>query len=274
MTWVSIVDILVAAALIYNVLGIFSGRRAVHVAIGMALLAGVYLLALFSGWTLVNRMLTSAAPYAPIAFIVMFQADIRRFLARLGRGRWIGLGRQLERREVEEEVLLAAQELAQSKTGALIVLEGEVSLRTYIESGVAMEAKVSRDLLNSIFIAKGPMHDGAVIVQRERIMAAACFLPLSTSANVQGKLGTRHRAAIGVTEESDALAIAVSEETGMISTAVRGELERNVGIEGLQERLRRHGGVRVRHKTRALQALWFLISLTLAILLWLYLGRA
>ena len=274
MTWVSIVDILVAAALIYNVLAIFSGRRAVHVAIGMALLAGVYLLALFSGWTLVNRMLASAAPYAPIAFIVMFQADIRRFLARLGRGRWIGLGRQLERREVEEEVLLAAQELAQSKTGALIVLEGEVSLRTYIESGVAMEAKVSRDLLNSIFIAKGPMHDGAVIVQRERIMAAACFLPLSTSANVQGKLGTRHRAAIGVTEESDALAIAVSEETGMISTAARGDLERNVGIEGLQERLRRHGGVRVRHKTRALQALWFLISLALAILLWLYLGRA
>ena len=150
MTWVSIVDILVAAALIYNVLGIFSGRRAVHVAIGMALLAGVYLLALYSGWTLVNRMLASAAPYAPIAFIVMFQADIRRFLARLGRGRWIGLGRQLERREVEEEVLLAAQELAQSKTGALIVLEGEVSLRTYIEVNGAFDTRLVQGYLDAL----------------------------------------------------------------------------------------------------------------------------
>jgi diadenylate cyclase len=168
---------------------------------------------------------------------VIFQAEIRRLLARFGRFSWAGFGGQLERREVADEIVLAVEHMVTEKTGALIVLEREIGLRTFIESGVALEALVSADLLRSIFQPKGALHDGAVIVQGNRVAAAACFLPLSGTPHQSQRWGTRHLAALGVSEDSDAIAVAVSEETGLIAVAVNGRLESEVPIERLRTML-------------------------------------
>ena len=158
-------------------------------------------------------------------------------LARLGRSRFLGFGGQLQRREVADEILLALQHLASLKIGALIVVERDIGLRTFIESGVQLEAKISRDLLCSIFEPGAALHDGAVIVQGDRISAAACFLPLTMNPQLLRQLGTRHRAAIGITEETDCLALVVSEETGRVSVASFGEIEVDVPLQTVEERL-------------------------------------
>jgi len=199
-----------------------------------------YLISIWAHLELLRSVLAAMAPYTAIALIVMFQAEIRRMLARIGRIRWLGLGGQLERREVVDDILLAVRQMAEEKTGALIVIERAIGLRTFIESGVALDARVSRDLLCAIFHTGGAMHDGAVIIQGDRVAAAACFLPLTTNPALSRRLGTRHRAAIGVTEDTDALAIIVSEETGQLSMAARGDLEAGVTIEHLQDWLTRN----------------------------------
>jgi diadenylate cyclase len=185
----------------------------------------------------------------------MFQAEIRRVLARIGRIHF-GLGGQLARREVVDDIVPAVQQMAEAKTGVLIVVEREIGLRTFIESGVSLDARVSRDLLCSIFERGGALHDGAVIIQGDRVAAAACFLPLSTNPAIMRRLGTRHRAAIGVTEDTDALAIVVSEETGQISLAVKGTLEPGVTIERVRERLTRHAGGRQARMERTVEPEW------------------
>jgi diadenylate cyclase len=244
LTITSVIDILAVALLIYNFILMLRGRRAVHVLSGLLILVALYLVAVWLRLDLLRSVLAALAPYTAIALIVMFQADIRRLLARLGRIRWPGLGGDLARREVVDEILLAVERMAGDKTGALIVVERDIGLRTFVESGVALDAVVSRDLLCSIFRTNGELHDGAVIIQNDRIAAAACFLPLNTHPVTARKLGTRHRAAIGVTEEGDALAIAISEETGHISIAWRGELEQDVSLERLRERLIHHASGR------------------------------
>jgi len=176
------------------------------------------------------------APFTPIALIVMFQAELRRMLARLGRRPFLGIS-QLERRELTQEVVLAVNQLAQRKIGALIVLERKIGLRTFVESGVNLDASVSRDLLLAIFQPGGTLHDGAVIIQGDRISAAACFLPLTTNPLLATELGTRHRAALGITEESDCVAVVVSEETGRISVAAFGEIELDVPLERVEQLL-------------------------------------
>jgi diadenylate cyclase len=191
-----------------------------------------------------RSVLAALAPYSAIAVIVMFQSEIRRWLARMGRGRWLGLGGQLERREVIDEILAAVTQLAEEKTGALIVVERDIGLRTFLESGVALDATISRDLLCSIFHPGGALHDGAAILQGDRVAAAACFLPLTINPGMMRQLGTRHRAAIGITEESDALSIVVSEQNGQVSIAQRGDLERDVAIERVREALTRASGGR------------------------------
>ena len=154
----------------------------------------------------------------------------------------MNLGHRLRRREFVEEILLALDQLSRTRTGALIVIERDIGLRTFIESGVLLEAVVSRDLLLSVFHSGNALHDGAVIIQGERIAAAACFLPLSMNPALMSTLGTRHRAAIGVTEEADCLAIVVSEETGRISVASFGEIEGDVTLERVSVRLTEHLG--------------------------------
>ena len=163
-------------------------------------------------------------------------------LARIGRRRWLVFGSRVQQRELAEEILLAFQQLAQQRTGALVVMERDIGLRTFIESGVLLEAYLSRDLLLSIFQPGGALHDGAVIVQGDRVAAAACFLPLSTNPALYRQLGTRHRAAIGVTEETDCLALVVSEESGRISIASFGDIEMDVSLERARERIARHFG--------------------------------
>ena len=244
LTVTSVIDILAVAALIYNFMRMLRGRRAISVLTGLWILVALYLVAVWLHMELLRTVLSAMAPYSAIALIVIFQSEIRGWLARLGRFRWSGLGGRLERREVVEEVLLAVEQMtgqrADVRTGALIVIEGDIGLRTFVESGVALDALVSRDLLCAIFHTGGQLHDGAAIIQGDRIAAAACFLPLHVPPVGNRKLGTRHRAAIGVTEESDALAVVISEETGQISIAWRGEIESDVSLERLRERLTRH----------------------------------
>src|SRR5436190_14566237 len=251
LTLTAVLDILAVAALVYNFILLLRGRRAMHVFTGLLALVVLYLIALSMRLNLLRTVLATLAPYTAIALIVMFQAEIRRLLTRIGRIRWLGLGGQLERREVVDEIVLAVQQLIEDKAGALIVMEREIGLRTFIESGVALDALVSRDLLCSIFHHGGQLHDGAVIIQGDRVAAAACFLPLHTHPVTTRKIGTRHRAAIGVTDDTDALAVVVSEERWEISIAWRGELEQDVGIDRLRDRPIHHATGRTARRNQA-----------------------
>jgi diadenylate cyclase len=170
------------------------------------------------------------------ALIVVFAAEIRQALARLGRGLTLSRASGSEA-DAYDDIVLAANLFCQNQTGALIIIEREIGLRTYIESGVPLDARLSYDLLATIFRPSAPLHDGAVIVQNDRVAAAACFLPLSMNPVLSTQLGTRHRAGIGVTEETDAIAVIVSEETGSISLAVSGKIERDLTVEQLRDRL-------------------------------------
>ena len=240
LTWRAAIDILLVAFLIYQILSIVRGRRAAQVLTGLITLVGAYLVAAAAGLELLRSVLQTLAPYTAFALIVMFQSEIRRFLARIGRRSWLGFGGRLQRRESIDEILLAVEQFVATKTGALIVVERDIGLRTFVESGVLLEAALSRDLLLTIFYPGSSLHDGAVIVQGDRIAAAACFLPLSTNPTLASKLGTRHRAAIGVTEESDALSLVVSEETGTLSVCFHGDIEREASLERVEEWLTQH----------------------------------
>ena len=244
----AILDILVMAFLVYEGILIVRGTRAGHILIGILMMFALYVLAVWGRLEAVHTLLSYIVPYTALAVIVLFQSEIRRTLARVGRKRWLGHG--FRRPESTDEILLALKRLAQDKTGALIVMERDIGLRTFIESGVRLEAHLSRDLLLSIFHEGGALHDGAVIVQKDRIPAAACFLPLSTNPTLSGTLGTRHRAAIGITEETDCLSLVVSEETGRISVAAFGELEPGLSLSDVDQRISTHFGVR-RARSRA-----------------------
>jgi diadenylate cyclase len=250
LTTTAVIDILAVAYLVYQFILIIRGRRAAHVLTGLWILGVVYLVALWAHLELLRSVLAALAPYTAIALIVMFQSELRRLLTRIGRSRWLGLGGQLERREMVDEIVLALQQIVEVKYGALIIVEREIGLRTFVESGVPLDAAISRDLLCAIFHHGGALHDGAVIVQGDRIAAAACFLPLTTNPLMQRRLGTRHRAAIGITEETDALALVVSEETGWVSIAARGDLEENLSLDQVRERLIDHAA---RHRKTELE---------------------
>jgi len=240
LTWTAVADIALIAFLIYQFLMIVRGRRAAHILAGVLILAAIYGFAAALGLEMISAVLSNLAPYAPFAMIVMFQSEIRRLLARIGRSRWVSLGGRLQKREFAEELVLALTQLGQQKIGALVVIERDIGLRTFIESGVILDACVSRDLLLTIFQHGSVLHDGAVIVQGERIAAAACFLPLTVKPAPARSLGTRHRAAIGVTEETDCLSLVVSEQTGHLSLAVYGEIETDITPQELEQRITDH----------------------------------
>lgn len=242
------IDIFAVAFIIYQLLQIVRGTRAAHILVGIVTVAAIYQIAVRAHLEALRALLFSLAPYSVIAIIVLFQSEIRRTLARLGRKRLFG---GYQRPESTDEILLALTAMSQDKTGALIVLERDIGLRTFIESGVRLDSEISRDLLLTIFMPGTALHDGAVIIQKERIAAAACFLPLSVNPAVSSKLGTRHRAAIGITEETDCLALIVSEETGLISIAAFGNLERGLSIERADERINQHFGVARRKRPHA-----------------------
>src|ERR1019366_5368115 len=207
LTIASVIDIIVVALLVYQFLMMIRGRRAAPILAGLGILGVVYAIAVYAQLELLRTSLAAVAPYTAIALIVMFQSELRRLLAQIGRPRFVAAGSRLQRREMTQEILLAISKMAADKTGALIVVERDVGLRTFVESGVPLDAWISRDLLLSIFERGGALHDGAVIIQRDRVAAAACFLPLTMNPMLLKELGTRHRAAIGITEEADCISI-------------------------------------------------------------------
>ena len=233
---ISILDIVLVAILIYQFLVLVRGTRAAPMLVGVATLGLAFYFARLGDLRTLNWLLSTLLPFAVFALIVVFQSEIRHALANLGSR--ISLMRSSSSvADVYDDIVLAANLFSQNQTGALIIIEREIGLRTYIESGVSLDARLSYDLLATIFRPSAPLHDGAVIVQRDRIAAAACFLPLSMNPVLSTQLGTRHRAAIGITEETDAVAVIISEETGMISMAVAGSIERELTVERLRERL-------------------------------------
>lgn len=232
----SVIDVLLVAVIIYEFLALVRGTRAALMLVGVAALAFAFYFARIGQLTTVNWLISTLLPYAVFALIVVFQGEIRQGLARLGRR--ISFRTALPSDgDAYDDIVLAANLFAQNQTGALIVIEREVGLRTYIESGVPLDAHLSYDLLATVFRPSAPLHDGAAIIQKDRIAAAACFLPLSINPVLSTQLGTRHRAAIGITEETDAIAVVVSEETGAISLAVGGNIERDLTVEELRSRL-------------------------------------
>ena len=240
----AVVDILLMAFVIYNFFMLVRGRRAAQVLVGVGVVVALYLFSVLAGLHLLRSTLALLLPYTPFVLIVIFQSEIRRALIRMGRRRWLGFGGRLERLESADEILLALRKLRRLSIGALIVLERDTGLRTFIESGVPLDAHLSRDLLLAIFKPGGELHDGAVIVQRDKVAAAACFLPLSMNPVLARTLGTRHRAAIGITEETDCLAVVVSEQTGGVSVAAFGEIEQNVSLRRVAEAMAKHFGRR------------------------------
>jgi diadenylate cyclase len=238
----SVIDILLVAVVVYEALLVVRGTRAGPVLIGIVFMALIYGIATWLGLQALRALLSTIVPYIGLAIIVIFQSEIRRTLGRIGRKKWFA-GRGYRGPELLGEVLLAVEQFSRDKTGALIVFERDTGLRTFIESGVRLDARISRDLLMSIFQPGLPLHDGAAILQKDRIVAAACFLPLTTNPVLSRQLGTRHRAAIGITEEADCLSLIVSEETGAISIAAFGELIQGIALSEVSERINRHFGV-------------------------------
>ena len=238
LSWRDLLDIALVSFLIYELLLLIRGTRAVQMALSGGFLIGVFFLSEWLHLETVNWMIRNLAAYVVIAIIVLFQSDIRRALAHFGRAPFF---RYFERAtstdETLEELVTAATTLSARRIGAIMVVERQIGLRNYIEGGIPLDATVTYDLMATIFQPGSPLHDGATIVQGDRVAAAACFLPLSVNPRVSRELGTRHRAAIGLTEESDAVAVVVSEERGQIGLALDGGLERDLTADQLRERL-------------------------------------
>jgi len=237
--WWDLADLLVVSVLVYEVLKLIRGTRAVQMAAGASIIVALYYGSHWGHLETVNWLIRNLFGYVVFAVIVLFQSDIRRALAHFGRAPFFRIfSRNVEVEESIEELAVAASLLSSQRIGAIIAIERQIGLRNYIEGGIRLDAVLSYDLLQSIFLPSSPLHDGAVIVQENRVAAAACFLPLTVNPKLSKTLGSRHRAAIGLTEENDAVAIVVSEETGRISIVVDGDIERGLDAETLRARLR------------------------------------
>jgi len=233
-------DIALVFIIVYVLLKLVRGTRALPMAAGLIALGLLYWLAVAQDLHTLASVLQTAIPYMGFAIIVLFQAELRQALIYLGnRLRFPIFRRQRGQlgETIYDEIVLAATTLASAKTGALIVLERNVGLRNFIDAGVSLDAKLSYDLLVTLFNTEAPLHDGAVIIQRERISAASCFLPLTKNPSISRELGTRHRAAIGITEDTDAISVVVSEETGLISFVEGGRIKRNLETSQLRKLL-------------------------------------
>src|SRR5258705_9031497 len=251
-SWWDFVDILVVSILIYELLKWIRGNRAVQMAVGGRVLVVLFYGSRWGHLETVNWLVRNLAGYIVFTVIVLFQSDIRRALAHFGRAPFFRYFAKAESAaESIEELVVAASLLSSLRIGAIIAIERQVGLRNYIEGGIRLDAVLTYDLLQSIFLPQSPLHDGAVIVQDDRVAAAACFLPLTVNPKLSKELGSRHRAAIGLTEENDSVADCVSEETGDISLVVDGQIERRLDVDTLRVRLRslilqRHDGAPAR----------------------------
>jgi diadenylate cyclase len=237
-SWVDAIDILLVSFLIYKLLQLIRGSRAFQMVVGTLIVVTVFFVSRWASLETVNWLLRNSLAYIGFAIIVLYQAELRKALAHLGKARLFRLLSQPHTSETIDEIVFATTTLARRRTGAIIVIERDIGLRSYIEGGIILEAILTYDLLLSIFNPKTPLHDGAVIVQGNRVAAAACFLPLSINPQLSKELGTRHRAAIGITEDTDAVAIVVSEETGTISYLEDGNILRGMDGDTLRAKLR------------------------------------
>ncbi len=236
LSWQDLLDVTLIAIVFYNFLLLIRGTRAIQILVGLAFVAAVRFLARWAHLVALEELIQKFLLILPFALVVLFQPEIRRALANFGRRPFFGAGARTTD-ELFHDVVLAASSLAERRTGALVVFERKEGLRAYIENGIALDAVISFDLLVTIFTPDAPLHDGAILIQGERIAAASCFLPLTANPELSKEHGSRHRAALGISEETDALALVVSEETGEISLAVGGELERNLDATQLAARL-------------------------------------
>lgn len=230
--WRPILEILFIWFLIYYVIRLFQGTRAMQLLMGLILLIVIFNIARFFELYTINWVLTKLFAVGVVAFLIIFQPEMRRALARIGQNTfWGGF---LKKGGTVDELVQACEYLSRNRVGALIAIERDVGLKNYIESGITLDAKVSQELLITLFEPKTPTHDGGVIIVGDRIASCGALFPLSQNTEVSRFLGTRHRAAMGLTEESDAVCIVVSEETGAISVAVNGKLTRNLDGERLK----------------------------------------
>lgn len=235
--WIDLVDVLIVAFIIYRLMLLVKGTRAEKMLWGLAIIVLVYFISqrmeLFTLHWILSNFLSSIV----IIVIVVFQRDIRRVLVQVGKTSLFGRGERL-REELFEELARATFQMSEKKTGALIVLERNVGLGDYLEMGIDVDAKVSSEMLVSIFNPTSPTHDGAAIIRKGRISRVGCFLPLTKDPEISKTLGTRHRAALGLTEETDAAVIVVSEETGEVSLVSDGKIDRNLNAETFRQRLK------------------------------------
>lgn len=223
--WQDLVDIILMSLIFYRLLLIIKGTKAVQMLIGLGVLLFASLLSRYLELYTVDWLIQSFWAQIVIAIIILFQPEIRRALAQMGETQFLQTLTSAEELKSLEEIIRATVSLANRKIGALIVIERDTSLKDFVEVGTPLDAKVSKELLMSIFHPTSPIHDGAVVIKGNRIIAAGCFLPITLSSDISRSLGTRHRAGIGLTEETDAVAIIVSEETGSISMGMDGKLE-------------------------------------------------
>jgi diadenylate cyclase len=237
--WRDVVDILVVSVIIYELLKLIRGTRAVQMVVGSGMLVALFYGSEWADLQTANWLIRNMAVYLAFGVIVLFQNDIRRALAHLGRAPFFRyFAKEGAAEDTIEEIAVAASMLSTRKVGAIIAIEREIGLRNYIEGGIPLDAILTYDLLVSIFQPPSPLHDGAVIIQSDRVAAAACFLPLTVNPRLSKELGSRHRAAVGLTEENDAVAVVVSEETGGISLVAAGNIERDLDGDSLRQRLR------------------------------------
>ena len=238
-SWRDALDILIVAVITYALLRLIRGTRAVQMALGLLAIFVVYGAALLFKLVALTTILKALIFYVPFAVIVLFSHELRRALAVFGRTPFFALFSGYHAEETISEIVLAVTSLSARRVGALIVLERREGLKTYIENGSPIDAVVSYELLVTLFAPGTPLHDGAVIISGDRIAAAASFLPLSLKEGLPKRFGTRHRAAIGITEETDAMALLVSEERGTISLARDGELQEDLDAKTLRDLLLR-----------------------------------
>ena len=226
--WKDLLEILIVAAVIYRILLVLAGTRAIQILLGFFLVVLVYAAARILNLDLLEYLLATLFQFGVIAALVVFQPELRSALAQLGQNRLFRAFTRMEVREIAEEIVEAAVELARERTGAIIAVEQEVGLGEYLETGTPLQARVSAPLLQNIFTPYSVLHDGAAVIRGDEIVAAGVILPLTQFPVQDRSLGTRHRAALGLSDETDALVIVVSEETGTVSVAHRGRLLRGV----------------------------------------------
>jgi diadenylate cyclase len=236
----SIVDIVLVWYVIYKLINVIRGTKAVQLLKGILVILLVRVVSEFLGLQTLSWMMEQAITYGFLAIIIIFQPELRRALEQLGRGKFFSRSSNLDDEDPEKTVdaiVKATDYMAKRRIGALISIEKETGMGDYIETGIQLNSNISSELLINIFIPNTPLHDGAVIIQKNNVAAAACYLPLSESPFISKELGTRHRAALGISEVTDSLTVVVSEETGNISLTKNGELHRSINLDELKKLL-------------------------------------